>query len=112
MKGIKKQSFGDTPPVHVIGHDAPLGKRWKRQDVKCPSLKVSGEEGRGIQPALLIPLPSGGLTFPGFSFHMPCASPWWLLGSSPIPTVKNSLQMAGYSSERLHVESVLPAGLG
>lgn len=52
------------------------------------------------------------LTFPGFYFHMPCASLWRLLGSSPIPTVKNSLQMAGYSLERLHVQNMLLAGLG
>lgn len=77
------------------------------------SKSASLRRGRQRDPASLADSASfWGLTFPGFYFHMPRASPWRLLGSSPIPTVKNSLQMAGHSSERLHVESVLPAGLG
>jgi hypothetical protein len=58
MGGTRKQSVGETSPVHVIVHDSPLGKRWICQGVKCPHLKVAGDEGREIQPALLTQPPS------------------------------------------------------
>lgn len=32
MKGIRKQSFGEPPPAHVIGHDAPLGEEMEMSE--------------------------------------------------------------------------------